>query len=116
MVSTRKYTENGTFGICPADIYSSDDEFYYGHGGGKWLLAAGDYIVCPTHRPLPIGRIMPLKGVYIINKGYTIFKTIEILRIPTMSLYGTPQFNLRSFIYDHIVLDASMVEEDTLYQ
>ena len=52
-----------------------------------------------------------------INKGYTIFKQIDIL--DSNSEYYTVRKNMKYglSVYDHIVLDASMVEEgQLLYQ
>lgn len=113
------YTENGPSVVfVPADIYSSDDEFYYVDMGEENGFKAGDYIVKPDSSDrYQIGRTASLKGVYNINKGYTIFKRIEILdsnnefyTVRRNSTYGLS-------VYDHIVLDASMVEEgQLLYQ
>lgn len=52
-----------------------------------------------------------LQGVYNINKGYTIFKQIEVLA--SNDEYYTIQKGVRYglAVYDHIVLDASTVEE-----
>lgn len=113
------YTESGTSAVfVPSEIYSSDDEFYYVEMGDENGFKAGDYVIKPdsTER-YQIGRTASLKGVYNINKGYTIFKRIEILdsnsefyTVKRNSTYGLS-------VYDHIVLDASMVEEgQLLYQ
>ena len=79
---------------------------------------AGDYVVRPESSDrYQIGRTAFLKGVYNINKGYTIFKQIDIL--DSNSEYYTVRKNMKYglSVYDHIVLDASMVEEgQLLYQ
>ena len=56
----------------------------------------------------------PLKGAYNVNKGYTVFKKVEILEsangysiIKKNSSYGLQ-------VYDHIVLDASGVHDGQL--
>ena len=64
-----------------------------------------------------IGPTGSLKGVYNINRGYTVFKQIEIL--DSNSEYYTVRRNMDYglSLYDHIVLDASLVEEgQLLYQ
>ncbi len=56
----------------------------------------------------------PLKGAYNVNKGYTVFKKVEILEsangysiVKKNSSYGLQ-------VYDHIVLDASGVHDGQL--
>ena len=64
-----------------------------------------------------MGSTRALKGVFNMNKGYTVFKEIEILdsnreyyTIKKGASYGLS-------VYDHIVLDASLVTEgQILYQ
>lgn len=114
------YGEGGTPSIefVPTTLYYSDEEFYYIDTSGEEGFAAGDYIVRPesTER-YQIGRTASLKGVYNINKGYTIFKQIDIL--DSNSEYYTVRkgASYSLSVYDHIVLDASMVEEgQLLYQ
>ena len=59
---------------------------------------------------------MPLQGVYCINKGYAVFRRIEVIDqnaeysiIKKQTQYGISQ-------YDYIVQDASTVrEEDIVY-
>ena len=61
-----------------------------------------------------IGRTASLKGVYNINKGYAIFKQIDILYqneeyaiVRTGTTYGIA-------LYDHIALDGSKIHENDL--
>ena len=55
-----------------------------------------------------------LQGVYNINKGYAVFKQIEVMLqneeysiIKTGTSYGIA-------LYDHIALDGSKIQEDEL--
>ncbi len=55
-----------------------------------------------------------LKGVYNINKGYAVFKQIDILAqnnkytiVDTGTSYGVA-------LYDHIALDGSKIKENQL--
>lgn len=61
-----------------------------------------------------IGANASLMGVYNINKGYTVFKQIEVLS--SNDEYYTVKKGMRYglAVYDHIVLDASTVEEGKL--
>lgn len=113
------YTESGTSVVfVPTTIYYSDDNFYYVEMDDKNGFKAGDYVVKPSSPDrFQIGQTASLKGVYSINKGYTVFKQIDILdsnnefyTIRRNTAYGLS-------VYDHIVLDASLVEEgQLLYQ
>lgn len=113
------YTESGTSVVfVPTEVYSSDDEYYYVDMDEENGFKAGDYVVKPesTER-YQIGRTASLKGVYNINKGYTIFKQIEILDSNNEFYTVRRNMNYGLSVYDHIVLDASMVEEgQLLYQ
>lgn len=113
------YTESGTSIVfTPTTVYYSDDEYYYVDMDEEDGFKAGDYVVKPeSSERYQIGRTASLKGVYNINKGYTIFKQIDIL--DSNSEYYTVRRNMTYglSVYDHIVLDASLVEEgQLLYQ
>ena len=113
------YTENGSSVVfVPTTIYYSDDEFFYVDMNEEEGFKAGDYVVKPSSSErYQIGRTASLKGVYNINKGYTIFKKIDIL--DSNNEFYTIRRNMTYglSVYDHIVLDASMVEEgQLLYQ
>ena len=104
--------------FVPSDIYYSDETYYYVDAGEGSELKSGDYIVKPqsTDR-FQLSQTASLKGVYNINRGYAVFKQIEILdsneeyyTVKEGTSYGLS-------VYDHIVLNASMVQEgQILYQ
>ena len=113
------YDANGTSILfVPANIGFEDDEFYYIAVDEEGDFKAGDYIVRPESSDrYQIGRTSSLKGVYNINKGYTVFTQVEIL--DSNSEYYTIKNNVTYglSVYDHIVLDASSVGEgQLLYQ
>ncbi len=113
------YDENGTSVVfVPTTIYYADEEYYYIDTDEEEGFKAGDYIVKPeSSERYQIGPTGSLKGVYNINRGYTVFKQIEIL--DSNSEYYTVRRNMDYglSVYDHIVLDASLVEEgQLLYQ
>ncbi len=114
------YTENGTLvEFVPATIYYSTDEFYYIDTSEDEEIHAGDYLVKPDSSDrFQVGQTASLQGVYNINRGYSVFKQIEILAqndefytVKKGTSYGLS-------VYDHIVLDASAVtgEDQLIYQ
>ena len=118
-VNKEIYDANGTTAVfTPIEIGFDDEEFYYIAVQEDGPLKAGDYIVKPdSQERFQVGSTRALKGVFNINKGYTVFKEIEIL--DSNSEYYTikkgASYGLS--VYDHIVLDASLVTEgQILYQ
>lgn len=110
------YSESGTSVVfVPATIYFSEEDNYYIEMGEESGFNAGDYIVKPdsTDR-YQIGASASLQGVYNINKGYAVFKQIDVLA--SNDEYYTIKKNMTYglSVYDHIVLDASTVSEGEL--
>lgn len=113
------YSENGTSTeFIPVTIYYSTEEYVYIDMGEQSPLQAGDYIAKPNSQErYQIGSSASLQGVYNINKGYAVFKQIEILNsneeyytIRKGTSYGLS-------VYDHIVLNAGTVYEgELIYQ
>lgn len=101
--------------FVPATIYYSTDEYYYIDMSENSPFKAGDYVVKPDSQDrYQLGSSASLQGVYNINKGYAVFKQIEILKsndeyytIKKGTSYGLS-------VYDHIVLDAKTVYEGQL--
>lgn len=94
-------------------IYYASEEYYY---VDSELIRAGDVIQKPESGEVYVVGINTdkLQGVYNINKGYAVFKQIQILHqngeyaiIETKTSYGIS-------LYDHIALDASTVREHEL--
>lgn len=95
-------------------IYNESDEYYYVHTND---FAIGTNILKPdSTEKYRIAQTETLKGVYNINKGYCVFRRVNILFenieyviIEQGSSYGISQ-------YDRIVLNASLAEEgDIVY-
>lgn len=110
------YSESGTSVVfVPADIYYSEGDNYYIEMGGEDGFKAGDYIVKPdSQERYQIGASASLQGVYNINKGYAIFKQIDVLA--SNDEYYTVKKNMTYglAVYDHIVLEAATVSEGQL--
>lgn len=104
----KKYTEF----IAPTIYYETDD-FYYIDSED---VSAEDYILkSDSNATYTIGsNTAMLKGVYNINKGYAVFKQIDLLYqneeysiVRTGTTYGIA-------LYDHIALDGSKIKENDL--
>ena len=103
-------TENIEF-ISP-DIFATVEDMCYIE---KSELAANDVLVkTDSQSKYVVGAVGSLKGVYNVNTGYTTFRYIEILSekngyyiIKNGTAHGLTQ-------YDHIVLNASMVEDNSV--
>ena len=98
--------------VTPTIYYESDDFYYV----DDETLHRGDKLLKPnSHESYVVGADMgTLEGVYNVNKGYAIFKQIEILYqnadysiIKTGTNYGIS-------MYDHIVLQGDEVQENTI--
>lgn len=109
--------QDGSFSIVfvPTTIYYSKDGYYYIEISDESEIKAGDYLVKPgSSDRFQVGQSAALDGVYNINKGYAVFRQIEILTsneeydiVEKGTTYGLS-------VYDHIVLDASTVTEGTI--
>lgn len=106
--NNKKFTEF----IAPT-IYYETEEYYY---IDSEKVSAEDYIIkADSSATYSIGsNTAVLKGVYNINKGYAVFKQIDILYqneeysiVQTGTTYGIA-------LYDHIALDGSKIKENDL--
>ncbi|MBR5635633.1 MAG: hypothetical protein IKW81_01735 [Pseudobutyrivibrio sp.] len=98
--------------ISPTIYYESDDYYYIDNES----VSRGDIFVKPNaNETYVVGTDTgKLEGVYNVNKGYAVFKQIEILFqnndysiIKTGTNYGIS-------MYDHIVLQGDEVEENSI--
>lgn len=108
------YSEQGTSIVfVPATIYYSDEEYYYIDLNEIEQLNPGDYLIKPDHNSQrhQLGATDTLLGVYNINKGYAVFKQIEVLSSNAEYYIIKKGMDYGLSVYDHIALDASAVEE-----
>ena len=92
------------------DIYYSTEECYY---VSEDALSKGTKVIDPAGgESYVISDEEKLQGVYNINKGYAVFRMIDILYqndeyaiIARDTSYGLSQ-------YDHIALDGSLIVEN----
>lgn len=111
------YDENGASVTknVEARIYQQTENFFYVDMNS---FSPGDTLIKPdSNEHYKIGITSPLKGVYSVNQGYTIFRQIEIISeneeyyiVKTGTPYGLS-------LYDHIILNSRTVEENqVIYQ
>ena len=113
------YSDSGTSVVfVPTEIYYSEGDNYYIEMETTDGFKAGDYIVKPNSPDrYQIGASASLQGVYNINKGYAVFKQIDVLA--SNDEYYTVKKNMTYglSVYDHIVLNAASVTEgELIYQ
>jgi len=105
------YTDGKTVGVVtPCTIYYADDEYYYVDAGENSELKAGDFLTKnDSEERYQIGLTESLQGVYNINRGYTVFRRIEILSSNDEYYTIKKGTDYGLSVYDHIVLDANAV-------
>lgn len=111
----RVYDENQKESIVfvTPTIYHSTDEYYYIDKSDSSQLSEGDFVVmADSSNEYRISAFANLSGAYNINNGYCVFRHINILTetgeyylVDTNTAYGLK-------VYDHIVMDGSMVTEN----
>jgi hypothetical protein len=109
----RKDLEQDTVTLVEPTIYYESDTAYYIDDES---VSNGDIIAkTDSSSTYTIGKdVESLMGVYNINKGYAVFKQINILSqnenyaiVETKTSYGVA-------LYDHIALEGNKIKEDQL--
>ncbi len=113
---------NVTDRFVSTDIYGKnigdDDESLYEDSGivyyvSESSLNKGSVIKCAENPSdtFVLNQTVSMKGVYNVNKGYAVFRKIEILHQNEEYAIISKKTKYGISMYDHIVLDASMVSE-----
>lgn len=103
-----------TMEFTDVTVFQETEDSYYIDGSG---LKKGDTINKPdSGETMTLEQTASLQGVYNINKGYAVFRKVEILFqneeytiVNTGTSYGLS-------LYDHIALDASAIKENQIVQ
>ncbi len=112
--------EDGSSSIEFVDctIYYQDDTYAYvdpleeDFSTSKKKLESGDLLIkTDSVEYYQVGQKAELQGVYNINKGYTIFRQIQILYENEEYCIVKEGTSYGLSVYDHIVLNADTVEE-----
>ena len=105
------YADGKTVGVITScTIYYADDEYYYVDAGENSELKAGDFLTKDdSEERYQIGMTQTVQGVYNINRGYAVFRRIEILSSNDEYYTIKKGTDYGLSVYDHIVLDANAV-------
>ena len=100
-------------------IYYQDEEYAYvdpkeeNFSTSEKLLQNGDLLIRTDSAEFyQVGQTAKLTGVYNINKGYTVFRQIQILYENEEYCIVKEGTSYGLSVYDHIVLNADTVDED----
>ena len=100
-------------------IYYQDEENVYvnpdeeNFSTSKKKLSSGDLLIKKnSSETFQVGQTGKLTGVYNINKGYTIFRRIEVLYENEEYCIVKEGTSFGLSVYDRIVLNAATVDED----
>ena len=112
LIQKKSDADNDIPQVYHLTIYEDRNDFYYLDPND---IEAGDIVIQEeTNKRYIIGDTETLEGVYCINKGYAVFRKIEIIDkndayciVNTNTKYGLSQF-------DHIVEDSSTVQEQEI--
>lgn len=114
------YSETGpSVEFIAATRYFEDEKYYYVDAGDDALLKVGDNLIKPDSSEKfqvgMAGMTATLEGVYNINKGFAVFKQIEVL--DQNNEYYTVKKNTKYglAVYDHIVLNANTIEGEGVF-
>lgn len=110
----REIYANGelTMEVVNPEIFYSKDGMFYTDASEKALLKAGDVLIMPgSEERFTVGPTASLEGVYNINKGYAVFKQIDIIEDNEEFVTVRKGTKYGLSVYDHILLDGSIGEE-----
>lgn len=113
-----KVDKDGSIIEVGCNISKSDDEFYYlSTDDSKSGFVFGDILKDKNDNIYPLNNVVQLLGIYNVNKGYCIFKNIDILDQANEFAIISQNTGRGTSLYDHIVLNASIVKDgDLIYQ
>lgn len=110
------FKENGEpdYKFVPTDIYYSDDK--YGYVDAR-LFESGDRIYLKDKdKEYNISQKKSLEGVFNVNKGYAVFRRIEVLYENEEYCIVKSGIQYGLSVYDHIALDGkTAVEQKIIY-
>lgn len=96
-------------------VYNATETHYYVDTAA---FAEGSYLInITTNERFRIGPKAALSGVYNVNKGYTVFRRIEVLDKNTEYYIVKSGTSYGISLYDHIILNGKTVKEgQTIYR
>jgi hypothetical protein len=106
--------ENGTISVrfTPITGYKTFDDYILVDTSS---FKIGDILIEPeTSKTYEIGAQKSLQGVYNVNKGYAVFKSVNILDDMDNGFVIIEKTGSGVSIYDHIALNANLIKEGEL--
>lgn len=112
--------------FVPTDIYRIDDQYCYlsiPDNHDTTAIRTNDILVRPegaasgqldSTQTYPVGPVKSLQGVYNINRGYCIFRQIVPIEQNADYIIVKENTDYGISVYDHIVLNASLVKDGQL--
>lgn len=113
-VVRRRTDKNGvsTEEFVVPEIYFATEYEYYVDGEN---IAEGDVIIKPnSSETYTVKDTAKLEGIYNINKGYAVFKQIDIIYQNNEYSIIRSDTDYGISLYDHIALDGNAVTENAL--
>jgi hypothetical protein len=113
IITNAEDSSNEQVTLVSPTIYYEQDDFYYIDSED---ITAGTIILKPdsSERYIVGTDTDSLIGVYNINKGYAVFKQINIIYENEEYAIVEPKTSYGISLYDHIALDGSKLEENEL--
>lgn len=108
------YDKNGQTAMksIQTTVYEETDEYYYVSMDD---FESGDILMLPdSDETYIVGTMAELTGVYCVNKGYAVFKKVDILEQNAEYYIIRKGTSYGLAIYDHIVLDYTTIEENEI--
>lgn len=97
---------------CDVDVYALVDGNYY---VDKSDFSYGDSILLTdSNERYTVTSVGVLQGVYTVNKGYAVFRRIEVIEQNEEYAICQTGVSYGLSAYDHIVLDGTKVEENQI--
>ena len=105
------YSAQGTgVEFVPATIYYSTPDSVY---VDTKVFDEGTYLVMPdTNERYPVAATASLRGVYNVNKGYAVFRQVDIIAQTDQFYIVNKNTRYGISVYDHIVLNPGVVQEN----
>lgn len=110
-----KYGVNGAKERVTFNISKEDDKYYYiSIDDALSKVKYGDVLTNRYNDTYSLSEVAKLEGVYNMNKGYAVFKNVEVIdRTNEYAIIKSNTVNGVS-IYDHLALNASEINEGDL--
>ena len=108
------FDENGNVCTDPIvpNIYEENDIYYYVSMND---FNSGDILILPdSDTTYVVGTMEELTGVYCVNKGYVVFRKINIIERNSEYCIISKGTKYGLSIYDHIVLDHTTAKENEI--